>query len=123
MNLESYQSERSVPYTGDALKYVYDMAIQQAHTGKGAIRHAYGNEPFQDQLICDMDRRLHADGAGPLYQAVKKIYESRRLHADARVRELLGALNYTAAAIVLEMEKIDAIHVTPKTDSAARIHG
>lgn len=89
----------------DTLMEVYRQAHAQAMSGKGNSRHAYGTEPFENQLICEMDRRLDGNGSGPLYQAVKKIYESRRLPPEAAKAELLGALNYTAAAIIRIQEK------------------
>lgn len=103
--LEPYQQSKTVPYKGDGLQFVLDLAYAQAMRGKGAERHAYGaQEPFEDQLICEMDKRLDGNGAGPLYQAVKKIYESRRLPPDKAREELLGAINYIAAAILVGMD-------------------
>ena len=55
-----------------------------------------------------MDRRLHGNADGPRYQAVKKIYESARMDPDRAIKELLGAINYTAAAIILLKEKLQA---------------
>jgi hypothetical protein len=57
---------------------VLQEALNQASEGKGKERHAKEGEAFEDQPICEIARRL--DG-GPLYQAVKKIYESKRLPA------------------------------------------
>ena len=84
-----------------SLRRVLDGAYHQASAGKGKERHAYSEEePFESQLICEMGRRIGGP-KGPLYQAVKKIYESDRLEPQAAVRELLGAINYVAAAILL----------------------
>lgn len=91
------------PYS--SLRGVLEGAYDQACAGKGKERHAYSDEePFENQLICEMGRRL-GGARGPLYQAVKKIYESDRLDTQAAVRELYGAINYIAAAIILRQEK------------------
>lgn len=97
--------EESHPYF--ELAQVFEAAFNQASAGKGNERHAYGeNERYCDQLICEMDRRLHGVGDGPRYQAVKKIYESARMDPDRAIKELLGAINYTAAAVIILKEKI-----------------
>jgi len=87
------------------LAAVLNDAFIQASCGKGNIRHAYGNEQYEDQLICEMDRRLNGSAVGPRYQAVKKIYESARMEPDKAIHELLGAINYIAAAIILLKEQ------------------
>ena len=85
-----------------SLSAVFEEAFQQASNGKGKERHASEGEAFEDQPICEMARRL--GHSGPLYQAVKKIYESQRLEGERGVRELLGAINYIAAAIIVRRE-------------------
>lgn len=80
---------------------VLNDAYEQAAVGKGRERHANG-EAFEDQIICEVTRRLGL--AYPLGQAVKKIYESQRLGGDSGVRELLGAINYVAAAVIVMRE-------------------
>ena len=89
-----------------ALAEIFEEAFDQASAGKGSERHAYGSENYSDQLICEMDRRLHGNADGPKYQAVKKIYESARMDPDRAIHELLGAINYTAAAIIILKEKL-----------------
>ena len=85
---------------------VFNDAFLQASSGKGCVRHSYSfKENFKDQLICEMDRRLDGNARGPRYQAVKKIYESARMDPDSAIHELLGAINYIAAAIILLKEK------------------
>ena len=84
-----------------SLHGVLQEALEQASEGKGKERHASDGEAFENQPICEIARRL--DG-GPLYQAVKKIYESQRLPGEAGVRELLGAINYIGAEIILRRE-------------------
>jgi len=91
------------PKNYESLAEVQRLAMNQAAAGKGKMRHASDGEPFDKQPICEITRRL---GPGyPLGQAVKKIYESRRLDRDAAVAELLGAMNYVCAAVIVEMEK------------------
>ena len=88
------------------LAKVFNDAFIQASAGKGSERHSYSAaENYKDQLICEMDRRLDGNACGPRYQAVKKIYESARMDPDKAIHELLGAINYIAAAIILLKEK------------------
>lgn len=76
-------------------------ALDQAQSGKGRERHDNG-EPFTEQPALTITRAV---GLGfPLGQAMKKIQESQRMDTDAAKRELLGAINYLAAAI-LYLEK------------------
>lgn len=89
------------PYT--KLHEVLDMAFKQASQGKGKERHATEGEPFERQIICEVCRRV---GHGYTWgQAVKKIYEAERLPKDRAIAELLGAINYLAADIIVLMEK------------------
>ena len=84
------------------LAKVFNDAFIQASAGKGSERHSYSAaEKYKEQLICEMDRRLDGNACGPRYQAVKKIYESARMDPEKAIHELLGAINYTAAAIIL----------------------
>lgn len=81
----------------ESLTKVLSDAFDQAAHGKGHDRHANG-EPFDKQVMSDMARRF---GIGsPLGQAFKKCEESQRLPYDAARRELLGAINYIAGAII-----------------------
>src|SRR5208337_1055932 len=91
----------------DSLEKVLAEALHQASMGKGASRHAKDGEPFEQQPICEMARRLGV--GGPLFQAVKKVYESERLTGEKGIAELLGAINYIAAAIIVRREKMDGI--------------
>lgn len=76
-------------------------ALDQAQSGKGSERHGNGL-PFTEQPALTITRAV---GLGfPLGQAMKKIQESQRMDTDAAARELLGAINYLAAAI-LSFEK------------------
>ena len=91
------------------LRDVLDRAFEQASSGKGKERHAT-NEPFEKQLICEISRRLHSFD-GNIFQATKKMIESKRLfqmkEKDRAVNEILGAINYMAAAIILIEENFD----------------
>lgn len=86
----------------ESLSSVLNEAYDQASCGKGVNRHAYGEEKFENQVICEIAKRLNPTGfSAPLFQAVKKIYESTRLDSKAAKHELLGAINYIAASIIL----------------------
>ena len=79
-------------------------AYNQASNGKGKERHQLNDdEPFEKQKICEIARRLSTDYN--LGQAVKKIYESKRLTDGRDIAELYGAINYIAAAIIVKQEK------------------
>lgn len=89
----------------DALAGVLQDAYDQAATGKGRHRHANG-KPFDRQPIMEIGRMV---GIGyPAGQAQKKAQEAagmfRRGEGDAAVAELLGAINYLAAAVMLIRE-------------------
>ena len=88
-----------IPEGYEALGLALGQAVAQAACGKGADRHAESGEKFSDQLIMSIPKRLGLGGeCFCLGQAAKKIFESRRL-PQARARaELLGAINYLAAA-------------------------
>lgn len=74
-------------------------ALEQAQSGKGKERHA-NDKPFLQQPIMEIGRMV-----GPGYQigqAMKKGQEAMRLPTTERqVAELLGAINYLAAAVIL----------------------
>jgi hypothetical protein len=87
----------------ESLSSVLHRAFDQAAKGKGAARHA-NNLPFDRQPMQSISALLNSPD-GLLYQAMKKIQESKRLDKDAQVRELLGAINYIAGAVIfLERE-------------------
>lgn len=95
----------NVPGEYISLGLVMQSALDQASNGKGRERHASEGEAYEDQIICEVARRV---GLGyPLGQAVKKIYESQRIGGDAGVQELLGALNYVAAAVIVMREGVE----------------
>ena len=88
-----------VPEGYESLGLALGEAVAQASRGKGADRHAEKGEPFSDQLIMSIPKRLGPGGeCFCLGQAAKKIFESRRLAPAPARAELLGAINYLAAA-------------------------
>lgn len=100
------------------LQEVLEMAFNQAARGKGKERHAEPDEKFEKQIICEVGRRLKDNiAAGPLFQAVKKVYESGRLPAPRAINELLGAIVYITAAITLIQENDVAKEVNESPDS------
>lgn len=85
----------------ESLKSVLDAALAQAAQGKGAERHANGL-PFDAQ---PMARITEMVGVGfPLGQVLKKATEAKgmidRGEYAAAERELLGAINYAAGAVL-----------------------
>lgn len=73
-------------------------AYHQAAHGKGNARHA-NDRPFEEQpMQAAADLMQTADGL--LFQAIKKINESRALPAEAAIHELYGAIIYSAGAIL-----------------------
>ena len=88
-----------VPEGYESLGLALGEAVAQAARGTGADRHAEKGEPFSDQLIMSIPKRLGPGGeCFCLGQALKKICESRRLAPAPARAELLGAINYLAAA-------------------------
>lgn len=91
----------------DALRGVLADAAEQASSGKGRERHANG-KPFDRQPIMEIGRMLSSVCDGELYQAIKKSQEASGMISrgdfDAAERELLGGINYLAAAILLIRE-------------------
>lgn len=95
----------NVPSEYISLGLVMQSALEQASKGKGRERHASEGEAYEDQIICEVARRV---GLGyPLGQAVKKIYESQRLGGESGVAELLGAINYIATAVIVMREGLE----------------
>lgn len=89
----------------DLLSILGEAYNQSVH-GKGKERHAGTGKPFDRQPIMEIGRMT---GLGyPTGQAQKKIQEAvtmfNRGNRDAALRELLGTIVYTAAAIKLIRE-------------------
>lgn len=95
----------AVPYLYASLYSVLQDALHQAAAGKGKERHA-NDDPFERQSICEITRKhglAFATG-----QAAKKLEESHRLlqlrGVEAATNEILGAINYAAAAVIVLRE-------------------
>lgn len=90
----------------EPLAGVLQEALDQAQHGKGKDRHAVTQgvaRPFDRQPILEIGRM-----AGPGFdvgQAMKKAHEACELPPDRAVAELLGAINYLAAAVMLIRER------------------
>lgn len=89
----------------EPLASVLQAALDQAQSGKGKERHANDRE-FERQPIMEIGRMV---GLGyPTGQAQKKTQEAvgmfNRGQTDSAEAELLGAINYLAAAILLIRE-------------------
>lgn len=85
----------------ELLAAVLDEALQQAQGGKGIERHAGGGEAFEDQQIVQLGAWMGGSTAFAIGQACKKALESTRLPDDRARAELLGAINYLAAAVIV----------------------
>lgn len=95
------QKKESLQMPAEGYETLYDVLVRahhQAAYGKGNERHATG-QPFAEQPIMKLTE-LYGSGF-PLGQAGKKMQESLRLPREAAVRELLGAINYIAAQIIM----------------------
>lgn len=82
-----------------ALSGILVEAYKQASEGKGKERHVHREEPFDEQLICILERLGLTFCEG---QAVKKIIEA---HFTGNIVDLLGAINYISAAIIVKREQ------------------
>ena len=101
--LADLQLDREEDVTGyEPLRYVLEEAFEQASQGKGRRCHANG-KPFLEQPIMEEGRN---SGPGFLSgQARKKILEAKNCADDERaIADLLGAINYVAAMVILRRE-------------------
>lgn len=82
------------------LATVLERSLNQAQNGKGNERHQVGEASFEQQPICELARLF---GTGYNFgQAAKKAHETSQLSTkEAKVNELLGAINYLAAAVLV----------------------
>ena len=87
----------------EPLAEVLQQALDQAQHGKGKRCHA-DDKPFLDQPIM---RGARECGPGSMaYQSRKKILEALRCPDDDRaIEDLLGAINYIAAQVILRREQ------------------
>ena len=109
----------------ETLRAILDEAYAQSATGKGRERHATDGEPWERQPILEISRRV---GLGfPLGQAIKKCTEAagmvERGQADAAVRELLGAIVYTAAGVALVRGTNSETQVKPAVETRQKPDG
>jgi exonuclease VII small subunit len=105
---DNIQKTLNVDDDYDELERLLHGAYEDAAFGKGRVRHHTDGEAFEKQQICEIARRLKGHIAGgPLFQSVKKIYESGRLDLDGAIKELRGSIVYTAAAIKILEEAQD----------------
>lgn len=74
-------------------------------TTKGKQRHGSDSHCFDDQPIFQITNQLGADDSPLLFQAVKKVFESRRLEDSAARDELLDAIIYIACAVIYRDSK------------------
>jgi hypothetical protein len=100
----------------ESLAAVLDQALEQAQHGKGRERHAGGAEAFADQQIVQLGEWMASSTVFAIGQACKKAIESTRLEPAHARRELLGAINYLAAAVIV----IDRQAAGPPTTAKAR---
>lgn len=97
------------------LANVLQDALDQAQAGKGSQRHANG-KPFLEQPIITDGRACGL--AGPAFQARKKILEALRCPDEERaVQDLLGAIVYTAAMVILKEEGRQKREDVPKMNA------
>ena len=87
----------------ECLAQVLQRALDQAQSGKGKERHQQGGTPFERQPIIEIGRMVGP--GGPAQQVMKKTQEALRLPTDRAIAELLGAINYAAATIIVLEER------------------
>jgi len=95
--------ELSVETGYEPLAQVLQEALDQAQYGKGKKCHANG-KPFLEQPIIAGGRECGEGGLA--FQARKKILEALNCKDNDRaIEDLLGAINYTAAMVIIRREK------------------
>lgn len=91
----------------EQLASVLQDAYTQASVGKGRERHA-NDQPFHQQRMQTISGLLDSDD-GMAFQAIKKLTEGLQFSdANAREKELLGAIVYIAGIIVRQRVRIEA---------------
>ena len=86
----------------EPLAAILKEALDQAQYGKGKKCHANG-KPFLEQPI--ITGGMECGPGGLAFQARKKILEALNCQdLDRAVEDLLGAINYTAAMIIVKRE-------------------
>ena len=84
----------------ERLAGVLQDALDQAQAGKGKERHAGDGEAFHNQQIVQLCEWMGTNH-GDVFQASKKAIESTRLPYPRSRAELLGAINYLAAGVIV----------------------
>lgn len=105
----------------EALASVLDEALMQAQSGKGFDRHARPAQSFVDQLIVALCMELGSNH-GDIFQACKKAIESTRLDDERAIAELLGAINYLAAAVIVRRNLAARSPAAPAAQAKADVH-
>lgn len=85
----------------EALAATLQQALDRAQRGKGRQRHADGITKFTDQPMFTIVQMLGGSPRMPLFQAMKKMMESKNLDTPAAMNELLDAIIYIAASVML----------------------
>lgn len=81
---------------------IFEDVYERVARSKGKERHVQNSEErFENQQICEIPRRLNTY-SGLLYQAIKKMYEIDKINfLQDKKNELLDAIAYIAATIIL----------------------
>lgn len=108
----------------ESLAVVLNLALEQAQSEKGSERHTRNGKEanFTDQYMI-RGSRIHGMN-GPLFQAGKKIEEVYSLPTkEAKIEELLGAINYIAGAVMWLQKEQELVPNDTKdcTDTPATI--
>jgi hypothetical protein len=86
----------------EPLAEVLQEALNQSQLGKGKVCHANGL-PFLQQPI--MQGARESGEGGLVFQSRKKILEAYNCKDDDRaITDMLGAINYIAAQVILRRE-------------------
>lgn len=85
----------------EGLARTLQHALDRAQRGKGRERHADGITSFENQPMFTIVQMLGGSPRMPLFQAMKKIIESKNLTVPAAMNELLDAIIYIAASVML----------------------
>lgn len=85
----------------EGLARVLQTALNRAQYGKGRERHADGINQFEKQPMFTIVQMLGGSPRMPLFQAMKKMMESKNLDVPAAMNELLDAIIYIASSVML----------------------
>lgn len=100
--VKSSGRDDTLPLDFSGLQAVFDDAMRQTESGKGAERHGNGL-PFHEQPLFKITHLVGPGFAGG--QAIKKLQEALGMIANGEYeradRELLGAIVYTGALALM----------------------